>query len=917
MASPEKRDTRTRSLFAAQPGQRAQPVPFVPGPNPDLPKFIADHSTPYDPKTDKYDVPAFDRDIVVGKSDYLYNLHSYWSKKSPLSIKEYVNHYVPKGGLVLDPFCGSGTTGLGSSLAGSHAVLIDISPAAGFLAYHYNLFSSPEDVDMAFELIHECMVQAEDSYNTTCDRCGGRAITEFVIWSDTYQCRNCGEHVALGLCPKVKLSASEATGLTGGSQTKNVCPVCYEKTRQGRPEFVISPRSQRKGSIPIAANYTCLNGCKPKRATRGPNSTSAKARKAFNDIDLREATKPRPRTGEEIWGVDIPREKLYVSNRLDTRKIFVAGDLYSQRNRFVLSKVIVKLREQRIEGFSPLLFFTGLTHKISQLMACNSDGVGRVTKGTYYIAPIRMEARPSKYLSEAHGDVRRHFEAKASLHGKLGASVVTVERGASAIAKHFMDNSVDFIFTDPPYAGKAQYGELNFLWELWLGLDRRWVKDEVVINPYRNLSADDWDIRLRHVLKECYRVLKPNHWAAICFHDTDQDSWVRVQNAILDIGFELATVTVLDPKQKSLKQITTEQVVKSDLVLNCRKPKSGQLEMAMRDGEIPAPIKDRVRTILENALIEHPGLTRDKLFDIVTRRLLERAQMVEFRFEEVLGEIATKAEGDRWYLKAELEQLSKNDLANEETAGAALTRFTQLRSVGTPAKYAAEIALNHLKLCETNSKGELDEKAIEDWINDHLAKEDRELLVKKKIKRLELGGALAGIEFYDALFFYFTKYMKGKKAGQLPKRNLVEFLEEYLIHFQDGDKWLYRAPEGREAEELRKARQSGLGRRIRAFANALRDNDREYVEQHRPDVRTFVEWMRYCATFGRNEDGAALFDKGGIAVHELKSVMVDEEEEETAYDAVSGFAALCKRRLGPTVEGVEAEDVDTGNEEDS
>jgi DNA modification methylase len=25
--------------------------------------------------------------------------------------------------------------------------------------------------------------------------------------------------------------------------------------------------------------------------------------------------------------------------------------------------------------------------------------------------------------------------------------------------------SVDYIFTDPPYAGKVQYGELNFVWE--------------------------------------------------------------------------------------------------------------------------------------------------------------------------------------------------------------------------------------------------------------------------------------------------------------------------------------------------------------------------------------------------------------------------------------------------------------------
>jgi hypothetical protein len=481
-------------------------------------------------------------------------------------------------------------------------------------------------------------------------------------------------------------------------------------------------------------------------------------------------------------------------------------------------------------------------------------------------------------------------------------------------------DSVDYIFTDPPYANyEVQYGELNFIWEAWLGISGEWRKNEITIktrdfDPQNVFTIDAWDARLRESLKACYRVLKTGRWMSLSYHDITERTWTRVQDALLDVGFEIHTVTVLDPLQKSAKQITAEKIVKSDLVLHCRKPKSDQLEL--RDCEIPAPIKDRVRAILEESLNGHPGSTRDKLFDIATRRLVERAQMVEFRFEEILGEVATKAEGDRWYLKAELEQLSHHDLNNEEAAGLALTRFASLRCAGTPAKYAAEIALTQPKLCEPDDKGELDEKAIENWIADHLTREDKELLTKKKIKRLELGGRLAGIEFYDALFFYFTKYMKGKKAGQLPKRNLAEFLEEYLVHFEDGDKWLYRAPEGREIDELRKARQSGLGRRIRAVANALRDNDREYAEQHRPDVRTFVEWMRYCASYGRNEDGAVLWDKAGFAVHELKSVMIDEEEEETAYDAASGFATLCKRRLGSTREEDQSEELDNGDEEE-
>ena len=38
------------------------------------------------------------------------------------------------------------------------------------------------------------------------------------------------------------------------------------------------------------------------------------------------------------------------------------------------------------------------------------------------------------------------------------------------------------IFTDPPYADKVQYGELNFVWEAWLGFDTRWHDEEIIVN---------------------------------------------------------------------------------------------------------------------------------------------------------------------------------------------------------------------------------------------------------------------------------------------------------------------------------------------------------------------------------------------------------------------------------------------------
>jgi len=53
------------------------------------------------------------------------------------------------------------------------------------------------------------------------------------------------------------------------------------------------------------------------------------------------------------------------------------------------------------------------------------------------------------------------------------------------------ENSIDYIFTDPPYAESVQYGELNFVWEAWLGFDTQWHDEEIIINSMRGKTEAD------------------------------------------------------------------------------------------------------------------------------------------------------------------------------------------------------------------------------------------------------------------------------------------------------------------------------------------------------------------------------------------------------------------------------------------
>jgi hypothetical protein len=125
--------------------------------------FLDRHVRPYDPEADDYDRPPFAADIKEGKNDPIYNAHSYHTKVPPRSIIPYVLHYTRPGDLILDPFCGSGMTGVAAQMCANPpadileqfpelkdrvgpraCVLNDLSPAACHIAYNYN---TPVDVE--------------------------------------------------------------------------------------------------------------------------------------------------------------------------------------------------------------------------------------------------------------------------------------------------------------------------------------------------------------------------------------------------------------------------------------------------------------------------------------------------------------------------------------------------------------------------------------------------------------------------------------------------------------------------------------------------------------------------------------------------------------------------------------------------
>jgi len=244
-------------------------------PNPNLRGFVEAHiqERSYNPTTDDYDVPGFDKPIETTKATAIYNMHTYWSKKPHDAIRQYIRHYTKPGDLVLDPFCGSGGTALAALMEGRKAIAIDRSPAATFITKNYCTPLDVDELQSTFEeLKRKVQPEIDWLYETRCDRCGGKATTAYTVYSQVFQCPRCLEKMPLFDCVE-----TEGQTAKGKSKKINSCPHCHKKDILEE----ISTRGKKFGAVPVLVKYMCEDGCRPKRDERRHNDSDRKKREYF------------------------------------------------------------------------------------------------------------------------------------------------------------------------------------------------------------------------------------------------------------------------------------------------------------------------------------------------------------------------------------------------------------------------------------------------------------------------------------------------------------------------------------------------------------------------------------------------------------------------------------------------------------
>lgn len=564
-------------------------------PNPFVEEFIEENGTKYDEAFDDYHREPFTADVSEGKNDPIYGSHNYHTKVPPKAIMRYLLHYTNPGDVVLDGFSGSGMTGVAVKKCGNpdsvfrmqiehempgvkwgrrKAILNDLSPAATFITYGHNVGVDPQWYEKNAK---EVLKKSEDEYGwmyktihhensqqgqLSLDTGKKEGIINYTVWSDVFICPTCGEEIIF----------TEVQQSSENLRDAFICPRCSRKLKKNDCERakdyfydeLLQETTEIAKQVPVLINYTY---------------GGKKYEKKPDDYDLeiikKVAEMPLPYKVPFIklpdgYNTDQPRKSHGVN---------YLHQFYTKRNLYVISVVYNNLKKYDTPEKQALLFtfeqiLMGMS-KIARYVPSHYSQVNQYLSGTLYIASQVVEVTP-RYILE---NKIKHLASVYGNEAKSGSDIIISTGSTTELP--VPDSSIDYIFTDPPFGANLNYSELSFMWEAWYGVLTN-NKTEAIMNPVQGKGLVEYQNLMTNCFREYFRVLKPNRWMTVEFHNSKNSVWNAIQEALLRAGFIIADVRTLDKKQGSFKQVVSDKAVKQDLVISVYKSMT-QFERAFEE----------------------------------------------------------------------------------------------------------------------------------------------------------------------------------------------------------------------------------------------------------------------------------------------------------------------------------------------
>jgi hypothetical protein len=566
-------------------------------PNPDLADWLAEVPEGSDGSKHVERGP-FTTDISEGKSNPFYKAHSYPTKVPHPAIMRFLLHYTEPGDVVLDGFCGTGMTGVAAQACGMppndlrreieqemdqvrwgarRAVLSDLSPAATFIAAGLNLPIDAKAFERrSAEILDEFDGEWGWMYKTTDDRGRERAI-DYTVWSEVFTCPACAGSIVF-----YDVAFDQRTGRV--HETFH-CPTCgKELNKDSLQRRMIQVRSvagesyERIELRPVQLHY---------------RQGAAKKSKDLDESDfsvLRRIAGLAP--AGRIPTDPLPIDQMIHGSRLAPKGFHQIDQLWSDRALLSLS-ALWKMCNEETEPLLrvALLFWVeqalwGLSwmnrYQAVQQGKLGGSQVNRQMTGVYYVSSLVSECHP-RYNLEGTQVARGKRMSLAKMWEASPAQVgsIAISTGSSTHLD-LPDESIDYVFVDPPFGANIPYSDLAILTESWHGVFTNPAEEAVMGRAARFVrTLSEYGELMEQCFAEFNRVLKPGRWMTVEFSNSSNEVWLTIQHALAKAGFVVADTRVIDKEQLSYRQVTATNAVKRDLVISAYKPAD---ELAERIG---------------------------------------------------------------------------------------------------------------------------------------------------------------------------------------------------------------------------------------------------------------------------------------------------------------------------------------------
>ena len=515
----------------------------------------------------------YSRAMPAKRTGNLYGAFPYPTKISPEAIALFIAAHTAPGDTVFDGFAGSGTTGLAALLCGNppyqlraeakrlglnvrwgirNAVLYELGALGAFVG---RILTNPPEPLSFHRAAEEILLDAESVdgwiYDAI-DPAGCRGTIRYVIWSDLLQCPACLRAVSLW----------DACVSLGPAQIASqfICPACLHKAPLDEVERLTANAEDDiigEMRLPRARHPVRVYGSTGKKRWSRPPTQ--------RDLSLLDRVKTMP-VPESVPDIEIPWGDLY--RRGYHQGMTHLHHFYTRRNLFVFARLWERASHYSGALADALRFWLlsyNASHATIMTRVVAKSGqrnlvVTSAQPGVLYVSGLPVEKNLFAGLRRKRSTIASAF---GIIHGRKGEIDV---RQRSSCNVDLPADSIDYIFTDPPFGGNIPYAEVSFLNEAWLG---HYTKrdEEIIVSSVQGKTLVEYQDLLMASLSEVRRILKPDGKATLVFHSSSAEVWNALQSAYTNAGFGVECTGVLHKTQGSFKQVTTKGAVRGDPLL--------------------------------------------------------------------------------------------------------------------------------------------------------------------------------------------------------------------------------------------------------------------------------------------------------------------------------------------------------------